>query len=418
MYPDPRLAKVSILLQQEKYGEAGQLLKDLLSQDPYNIQYLSLLAEVNLRQENYDVATSIIDTAIGQAPDEPHLFYVKSKIAIQQGKYDEAEAHLQQSISLDPDDADYFALLASLKLSRKKYSEALDLSDKALAIDSENLLGLNTRSTALLKLDRKEESFRTIEGALREDPNNAYTHTNYGWGLLEKGDHKKALQHFKEALKQDPNYAYAQSGMMEALKASNPIYRLFLKYSFWINNLTAKYQWGVIIGMYVAYRVIGAIAQANPALEPFLTPVLILLAIVAFSTWIITPVSNLFLRFNRYGRFLLSRNEKISSNFVAGGVVVALTGLLLYLLQSDNRFLSLVIFGVAIMVPFSVMLHASRPKHLFKVYAAGMVVAGAAAIGIAFTTGELFNTWMTIFVFGFIAFQWIANFVMIRGSNR
>lgn len=119
-----------------------------------------------------------------------------------------------------------------------------------MEIDAENLSALNARSTALNKLNRKEESFETIQDALREDPNDAYTHANYGWGLLEKGHHKEALDHFKEALANDPSFEYAQLGMLQAIKANNPIYRVFLKYSFWMSNLTAKYQWGVIIGFY------------------------------------------------------------------------------------------------------------------------------------------------------------------------
>src|SRR5690606_2150752 len=113
---------------------------------------------------------------------------------------------------------------------------------------------------ALIKLDRSEESFETIEGALREDPNNAFTHANYGWGLLEKGNHTKAMEHFKEALSHSPNLDYAQAGMLEAIKATNPIYRLFLKYAFWMGNMAAKFQWGFIIAFYILFRVIRSTA--------------------------------------------------------------------------------------------------------------------------------------------------------------
>jgi tetratricopeptide (TPR) repeat protein len=418
MTPDPRLSKVNILLQQQRYEEAGRLLKDLLSQDANNVHYLSTLAEVYLQQEKYDLANSVIDNAIGLAPDEPHVFYIKARIALMQEKYDEAESYLQQSISLDPYDANNFAMWAHVKLLRKKFAEALELANKSLEIDSENLLGLNTRSSALLKLDRKEESFQTIEGALREDPNNAYTHANYGWGLLEKGDHKKALIHFKEALKHDPNNAYAQSGMVEALKATNLIYRWFLKYSFWVSNLAEKYQWAVIIGFYVMYRVFRSVAKSNPEMASFLEPVLIALAVIALSTWVITPISNLFLRLNKYGRFLLDREEKVSSNFVGGSIVVALVGLALYFLNSDERFLVMGILGIAMMVPFSVMFRPAKTKHLFLVYAGGMALAAIASVGISFSTGEPFNTMTIIFLVGFVALQWIANFVSIRSSNR
>jgi len=418
MLDDNRLSKVGILIQQKKFAEAERILKDLLAEDSNDIQYLTLLAEVNLQQDKFDIARTIIDSAIGLSPDSPHLYYIKSRIAIHQDNYDEAEENIKRSIELDPYDADYFAMLSNFKLSRKKYEEALEIANEALEIDAENILALNTRSTSLLKLNRKEESFETIEGALREDPNNAYTHANFGWGLLEKGDHKKALQHFRESLKSNPNFEFAQAGMLEALKASNPLYRLFLKYSFWMSNLTSRYQWGVIIGFYVGFRVLRAIASSSESLRPYLTPLIIALALIAFSTWVMKPISNLFLRFNPYGQLLLKKSEKISSNFVAGSLATFFLGALLYFIFSDEKFLTIAVFGFTMMLPFSVMFSPSKYKNTFLIYSIAMTVIGLIAIGLTFATGELFNIASGVFILGFVAFQWLANFFLIREDNR
>lgn len=418
MTDDNRQLRVEILIQQKKFADAEKILKGLLSEDSGNIQYLSLLSEVYLQQNKSDEAKSIIDHAIGISPDSPILFYIRSRISIQENDYNEAESNIRQSIKLDPYDADYYALLASIKLSRKQFEEALELANKALEIDAENLLGLNIRSTALIKLNKHEESFQTIEGALREDPNNAYTHANYGWGLLEKGDHKKAMEHFRESLKNDPNSGYAQSGMLEALKATNPVYRLFLKYSFFMSNLTAKYQWGVIIGFYVVFRILKSVAANNEALQPYLYPLLVALAVVAFSTWVLNPVSNLFLRFNTYGKLLLDKNEKTSSNFVAASMATFAIGILLYFILGDDKFLSVVVFGFAMMPPFSLMFSPTKYKHAFLIYAAAMSLIGISAIVLTFSTGELFNMLSVIFIFGFVGFQWVANYLLIKEDNK
>ena len=418
MNEDHRLTKVEILLQQKKYSEAERVLKELLFEDSNNIHFLSLLAEVNLQQDKFEEAKNIIDNAIGRSPDSPFLFYTKSRIALQQDDYNEAEKCIKQSIALDPYDADYFALLANIKLSRKKYDEALKYADRALEIDPENLLGLNTRSTALLKLDKKDESFETIEGALRSDPNNSYTHANYGWGLLEKGDYKKAKEHFKEALQSNPNNEYAKSGMATALKATNPFYRLFLKYAFWMSNLTAKYQWGVIIGFYIGFRTLRSLADSNENLQPYLIPIIVALAIFAFSTWVMDPISNLFLRFNKYGQYLLDKNEKMSSNFVAVSFFTFLAGLLLYFVLNDMRFLSITVFGFAMMLPFGVMFSNSKKNNLLLIYAIAMSAVGLLAIGTTFIEGELMNMFSVLFVLGFVLFQWVANFIMIKKDNK
>ncbi len=418
MVEDIRLSKVEILIQQEKFAEAEKILGELLTQDANNIYVLSLLAEVNLQQDRYKIANDIIDDAIGLAPDNPHLFYIKSRIAIQQDKFDEAEENISEAIALDPYDADYFALQAHISLLRKQYEVALDAANKALEIDAENLLALIVRSTALNKLNRKEESYETIEGALKNDPNNAYTHANYGWGLLEQGDHKKALEHFKEALTNNPNLGYAQAGMLEALKAANPVYRLFLKYSFWMGNMTAKYQWGVIIGFALGFRALRTVARNSPALQPYLTPLIIAIAIIAFSTWIITPISNLFLRFNKYGQLLLDRKEKMSSNFVALSLAACITGLILYFALADEKMLAIAAFGFAMMLPLGTMFSPSKNKYLLLGYTICLGVVGAIAVVLTFSTNQLFNIMTPVFILGFVAFQWLANYLLIKEDNE
>lgn len=411
------LSKVGILIQQKKYDAAEKILRQLLAQEPTNIHYLALLAELNLQQDRIDKAESIIEDAIGLSPDTAHLYFIKSRIEIQNDKYDDAEKSIQQSISLDPYTADYFAWLANIKLARKQYEESLSLANQALEIDAEDLLALNVRSTVLIKLNRKEESFQTIEGALRQDPNNAYTHANYGWGLLEKGDHKKALKHFKEALKNNPNYGYAQQGMIEALKASNPVYRLFLRYQFWINNLPANYQWIFIIGVYFGTQALGRLADSNASLQPYVTPIIILLVLFAFSTWVIKPVSNMLLRFNAYGKFLLGKKEKISSNFVAAGLAILLTGLALYLLSSDLFYVFVAGYGGVMMVLCGAMFVPSKYNSIM-IYTIGMGVLGLVALYTIFLNVPVSVMLTNAFIIGFIAFQWLANFLVIRSNNR
>ena len=417
MNDDLRLSKVHILIQQERYGEAEKILADLLRTDATNIHFLSLLSEVQFQQDRYDEANRIIDSAIGLSPDTANLYFTKSRIALAQSDWKESERWINQAIHTDPDNASYFALSAHIKLARKKFKEALETADHALELDAENISALNARSTALNKLNQSEESFATIEGALREDPNNAYTHANYGWGLLEKGDHKKALTHFQESLTNDPNYEFAQAGMLEALKATNPVYRLFLKYAFFMENLTSKYQWGVIIGFYVVFRLIKTIARRNEALQPFLVPIIIALALIAFSTWVIVPISNLFLRFNKYGQLLLDKEEKMSSNFVAVSFGLCILSVALYFLTSDLRMLTVAAFGFAMMLPLGTMFSPSKNKKALTAYTIALGAVGLIGIFIAFTTGKLFNLMSIIFLFGFIAYQWIANFVLIREDN-
>jgi len=414
---DNLLNRAEILIQQNRYEEADQVLCEILAQQPDNVHVLAMLADVQLRKGDIKGADELIDKAIALAPDMAYLHYVKATIATDADKYDKAEEHLQEAIALDPEDGDFMALLASIKLARKKYAEALSLADEALEQDPENLLALNTRSTALLKLNRKDESAEAIEGALQHDPDNDYTHANYGWGLLEKGDNKKALEHFREALSNNPNNMIAQAGMAEALKAKYWLYRLFLKYAFWIGNLTERYQWAVIVGYLFIVRGLRTVAKNNEALQPYLYPIIILLALVAFSTWVITPISNLFLRLNKYGKHLLDENEKTSSTFVAVSACVFLIGLLLYAFMSESLYLAIAAYGFTMMVPLSAMLSPTKRKRILVHYTIVMAIIGLISIGKTAATGEFFSGYTALYLLGLFGYQWVANYFLIKEDN-
>ena len=66
------------------------------------------------------------------------------------------------------------------------------------------------------------------------DPDDAFSHANQGWTLLEQGNRKKAMEHFRESLRLDPTNGWAQAGLVEAIKAGNPVYAVMLKYFLWI----------------------------------------------------------------------------------------------------------------------------------------------------------------------------------------
>jgi tetratricopeptide (TPR) repeat protein len=409
--------RAEILIQQKRYAEAEKILNELLGNDPNNVYILTLLTEACLQLDKNERALTIVETAIGLAPDNAIVHYMKARAVLSLDRYNDAEQCLATSISLEPDFPSAFAFWASIKLIRKQYQSALEMADKALALEPDNVLALNNRSTALVKLNQTADAYATIDGALREDPNNYYTHANYGWTLLEKGQHKKALEHFRESLKINPGFEYAQAGMIEALKAKNPVYRLFLKYAFFMGNLTQKYQWGVIIGLYLLLRLLGSLADKSPQLAPYITPITFLLIVFAFSTWIIAPLSNLYLRLNRFGRYILSPKETKVSNYVGVSLLVCLAALPFYFANGNEGWLALSAFGFVMMLPLSVMLSPAKRKYILVAYTLGLALVGLLAVAGSFVLNAMFNNLSMVFLIALFAFQWVANFMLIKQGN-
>lgn len=413
MLSDPRIAQAHLLIQQQRYTDAKRILKNILAEYPNDLVSLIFMAEISLQEDNYQEAGSFIDRAMVVDPTDSRLYYMKSRIALAQNNYSEARYFVGEAINADPTIAAYFTLQANIALVEKKYELALENADRALELDPENVGALNVRSTSLLKLNRKEESFQTIHGALREDPNNAYTHANYGWGLLEKGDHQKAKEHFKEALKIDPGFEHAQNGMKEALKASNLIYRLYLKYSFFMANLSSKYQWGIILGFYFGTRLLRTLAEKNPTLDKYLTPLIILLALFAISTWIMKPFGIMLLRINKYGKYMLNSKEKLCGNLVGISFLLFLVGLIGAIATNIEWYAALALFGFTMMVPLGNLASTSKYKYFYPAYAAGMALIGIGALALAFN-GSLDNLLSFIYIIAFVGYQWISNIIIMK----
>ncbi len=406
------------LLQHRKYREAETAIQQTLARYPMDTNALGLLAEVKIQLDEHAEALQIVNDTIGLDPADDRLYYQRARIHLNNEDYNAAEADLREAIRLDPQEAGYYAMYAMLLNQRKKFSEALSYAEQALQVDPENVYALNARSTALLKLNRKEESFEGIEDAFRHDPENPYTHANYGWGLLEKGDAKKALEHFREALRIDPSMQMAQTGMIEALKSRYLVYRLFLKYAFFMAKLSEKYQWAFIIGLYLVTKLLSRTAQANPELSPYLMPIVYILIAFAFTTWIMEPVSNLFLRFNKYGKYMLDEKEISASNGVAVSAAVAVIGAIGLIATGGAGWLVMTYAGISYMIPLSVRNKTFKQPLLMQLYIYGLGAMAIAAIAAGFITGDPFTLWSIIYLFGFIAFQWVVNFAMIRRSNR
>ncbi len=412
---DAQLERAQQLVALQRYKDAETELRMVLSQQPENTQALALFAICLSEQGKTGEATQVIQSAIGKEPDNDYLLYLQALFYHNDNKLKEAEKFIRNAIAFDPHNADYFGLLSAINLKQKEWKQALDNANKGLEADPDNLQSLNSRSAALYKLDKKEEAYATIQEALNQDPENPHTHSNIGWGLLEAGDHKKALEHFREALKINPGYDYAKAGLVEALKARYLFYRLFLKYAFWISNFKGKAQWAIILGLYFGVKFLGKVSENNENLAVFLNPIIYLYIAFAISTWIITPLSNLFLRLNVYGRYALTDDEIKASNLVGIAFLVGASGFLAYLFAGDFLYCIIGIFGIGMMIPLSSMLtpEKKRSKNILAAYSIALAITGLAAIFTQLSSGEV-TVFFPIFTFGVVAYQWIANAFLIR----
>jgi tetratricopeptide (TPR) repeat protein len=414
-----------VLYNQSRYDLADREFRRELAEAPDNAMAHAFLALCLSEQDRHDEALHEAGEAVRLEPDEAFGHYVRGRVLHQQDRLKEAEAAAREAIRLDPDDADYHGLLAAVEMGRRRWAAALEAAERGLALDPEHDACTNLRAMALVQLGRKDDAAGTLGSALARDPENALTHANQGWALLHQGDHQRALEHFREALRIDPELEWARAGIVEALKARYLLYRLMLRFSLWIGRQSTLAQWVIILGFVFGRRALANLARTNPALAPFLWPILALTFAFLLLTWIASPLFNSLLRFNRFGRLALSREQRIASNWIGGCFVLAAVCFVTFLVKSTAlNIFGMMYFGFLLM-PLSVTfgLGRGKPRRLMAAYTAAVAALGLPILSLALL-GEA-SPWKDVkaavgmfqyFIGGAVISTWISAFLGSRYS--
>jgi tetratricopeptide (TPR) repeat protein len=411
-----------LLYQQSRYDLAEKELAQALAENP-NDGAAHALRSLCLKESDRHVeATQAAQEAIALDPNLPLAHYALGQALLSRNHFADAERAAMQAIECDPTNPQFFTLLGIIRLNRRDWAGAMEAAEQGLQFDGEHAGCINVRAMALVQLGHRGEASKTIEGALVRDPENAFSHANQGWGALHAGDTPKALEHFREALRLDPEFDWARAGMVEALKARYLIYRLMLRFFLWLSRFGFGIQLAIILGFVFLRQGLQQLARDNPALAPFIWPVVIGLFAFFVLTWIADPLFNLLLRLNRFGRYALSRDQVVASNWVGICLLAALAALVWALVADDSFWLlGALLLGLMVLTLAGVF-KAPRGWPRWALAAAALVLAALAAIGMGllvsaigmpFQQGKaraaLADDFLMAYVYGWVAFTWLSN---------
>jgi tetratricopeptide (TPR) repeat protein len=310
------LSKAAQLIDLHKYSLALKEADAFLSSEPENARAYALKALAYMGKKQRVEALENAEKAVGLGPELEFSHYILGLVHLNLTKnFRTAELAINEALRINPENPDYYDVLAQLRMVKRDYKEALRLCEKGLEIDPQNVDCRSTRARVLTKMGKKNAAREDLSEALKNDPENPQTLASKGWVDLENGDYQGAQEAFRDALKIKPDYEYARDGLIQALKAKNIIFRWYLRYAFWINRLGNRTRWALVVGIFLLVRFLAFI--------PGLQGLIGLYILFVISTWIIDPISNLFLRFNKYGKYALSKAEIMGSDLVVGCLVLA-----------------------------------------------------------------------------------------------
>lgn len=399
------LSRAELLLAQSRPADAEREVRMALGEAPGDPFALAVLARALVAQKKPREALDPARAAVAAAPDLAYVHHILAHVHLTLDDAKAALASANTAVSLDPDDGDLLAQRGSIHLARRDWRAALADAEDALRIQAENTFALNVRAVALRQLGRADEAAAAGAGILERAPEDALSHCTQGWTLLQRGDSRGALTHFREALRLEPDYESARQGMLEALKARNPVYRGMLAYFLWMGRQSSTIQWVFFFVTFFGQRFARRLADQDPTLGTIVWPLLIAFYVFVYLSWTSVPMFNLLLRVNRFGRLVLSRRERIASTWFGLSLLPIVAAAVLWARGDSNWFLFAVTAVLSVCVAITVTREQTRSRWIMGAATLGLA---ACAVGM-FTSGNpgLFS----VFAFGFLGMQLSVGFL-------
>jgi Flp pilus assembly protein TadD len=386
-------ARGRLLQTQHRFTDAIQSYKQALELDPNHTPSYVMLALCWLNSDG--TAAQSVDAAQKAVALEPEDAFARSVLALalnarakdgQTSAIQDALSHAQEAVSLDPDSDFAHAVMARLYLRLRDYPKAEAEARKSLELETENTMAAEILSVALLMQRKDGDNKGLIDYQLQRDPDDDSAHTSAGWQALMEGDHKRANQHFLEALRLSPMNESARMGLVESYRARSAVYRLQVRFAHFMNQFTEGRQTMIMIGGFVAYKVVSTLLKG---VSPVLSS-LVIGAWLIFALWshLARGFSSFFIVMDRFARQALRPREYWEGVVVGGLIFGSLACLILGyakgLESSGYLALTFLLAAVANAAAFTNDHHIGRSIYAI---AAGISGFGALYLAVAVFTG-------------------------------
>lgn len=322
----PALERARVYLHQGRYEDVLREVAVAATEDPDNYIVFGYRALALANLDRLKDAAFEAERLVSMAPDVPWSHYIHCIVLFRQKRTKQAEGAIRHAIELDPEDAEYYAALAGILASQAKWKASLAAAEEGLALDPANEQCQSLRTQALSFTGKRDEALAAARATISENPDSADAHAEMGWVSLRRNDRKAAIKHFQESLRIDPEDASAREGLLDALRAGFPPYRVMLNATHQIARLPAQAQSAILIGAFILYRSLIQVMKNQRHLIPYLSPIAVLLGLFFLMRWYGELITDSILLFHPLGRLALGRTRRLEatifSGFVVGGLVI------------------------------------------------------------------------------------------------
>jgi tetratricopeptide (TPR) repeat protein len=408
----PGLARAQLLMDRRRFRLAEEELRRVLGDEPENgvmQAYLALcLAEEPAR------AVEAMDTAIRATlhePDTPFTWYALSLVAARRGTWEHARKAGLTALSLAPEMPELLVHMAELMARRDWLPQGLEFAERALAVTPDDPRVLMTAGTLRSRLGRHAQAKADFARALERAPENHAVQANAGWSALRRRDPDAAIGHFRTSLRLDADERGPRVGLLEAMRARNALYRVFLPAALRFYWFQPNLRW-------VAVALAVALIMYATFVEPAWLRLVLraLIAATAVFVWAARPLADLVLLRDPAGRTLLDRTARTVSILVG---VLLLAGSILGIAWTLGAPRGTGLAAIlAVLFTISVMgiqqPAAGWPRATYVVYLVLMAIPATIAVLHHARRTDAAGTWVGIAVGGLAFSDLLAEFLPRR----
>lgn len=175
---NPEIVRATNLEKEQKFAEAEQVYRQILSRHPDNVTAMRLWARLGIRQKRYEDAEVLLARAVEVAPDFNQAWADLVTVQYEQQKLDEAAESARRLVNLDPRVPNGYLLLASAQASAGRHGEALRAFDDALAIAPKHVGALCGKGNVCRTVGDQAGAIAAFRSSIEANPLHAEAYWN------------------------------------------------------------------------------------------------------------------------------------------------------------------------------------------------------------------------------------------------
>jgi len=190
---------------QGNYEDAAAIYRQLIQNNPKDIEALLGLATVLSWQKKYQESSAIYKKVGEMRPDIPDGEIGLLRLKAWQGEHATAEKGLKVLLSKYPDRFDILLLLGQVTAWQRNFQVSVDYFKKLLALYPENMEAIKGLATTYKWMRNTKEGIQLYSTILEKDPNNLEAILGTGILYSHEGNHEDAIKYLERARDMAPD---------------------------------------------------------------------------------------------------------------------------------------------------------------------------------------------------------------------